>query len=100
MFDGVDKDINLKVSDPGISIPEPYFSYVSRYDRFKRPHLAIDAWRYLRDQLGDRTPYLVFVGPVSDKRYYDELLKRLKKINLQIVLNFSMECRTVRACGF
>lgn len=88
LFDGVDKDINLKVSDPGISIPEPYFSYVSRYDRFKRPHLAIDAWRYLRDQLGDRTPYLVFVGPVSDKRYYDELLKKVEEDKLTDCVKF------------
>ena len=89
LFDGVEKNLESHIKKPkNIELPQQYISYIARIDRFKRQHLAIKAFSFLKSSQQNDFPHLVILGPISDEGYYRELITLCKTLDLENKVHF------------
>ena len=78
--DGVDTDVFKPISHQK---DDKFFNiiYPARIEKGKKQDLLVKVIA----QLNRRNVKIIFVGPVSDKFYYTELMKKIRKLNIQAI---------------
>jgi len=87
LLNGVDKNMDKRMTPPSFTLPNKYISYISRIDLWKRQHLVIEALGILKKE-GLIIP-LYIVGPFSNLSYYNFLKKLLKENGLEEYIYFT-----------
>lgn len=83
MKNGVWKNTENLIKEPGtkILLPKNYISYIARFEPFKRQLEMINVIAVLKDLCPEVK--VVMVGQVSDRKYFEVVYERIKKLDLE-----------------